>query len=236
MALTGDYPQGMSLDDALDEIDRLARDNEQLRSDLEDCKDRLIELLQKENDIPEKTIKDALLSIFKSIDSWIDDISGDEKFDFKSQWIKNLQSPNRRENLSVLGLESRCLELEWQVKLGKLETCHYVILSLVISRSLCKDIFRLKEAERWGSVYPLGLEESEVDWLVEIQKSLASEDLGRGMFPFASLPLILILTIQKPPRSDTNRQMEKRGNTWSHRHGWISACFRKTVERNIQRA
>jgi hypothetical protein len=197
MAFSSESSPEISLDEALEEIERLTRVNEQLNNDLDDCKDQLFELLQKENDVPEQTVKEAFVSVFEGIDSWIDDISSDEKFDFKSQYTKNLQSDNRRETFGVLGLDPQCLELEWQRKLGQLETCHYVVLSLVIARCLVQDIFRFNQASRWGNIYPLDLGNGYIDFLVEIQKTMASDSLRRGLFPLSADSSASMLTSHK---------------------------------------
>ncbi|KAJ8123154.1 hypothetical protein ONZ43_g826 [Nemania bipapillata] len=110
---------GLSLEEAVSKIQQLERDNIQLSHDLEECKDRLFDMLLRENDIPEQQVKDEFIRIFEGIDSWIDDVSGDEDFDFKPDYAKILQRNDRESLFKDLGLEYGCLEISWAVKLDK---------------------------------------------------------------------------------------------------------------------
>lgn len=165
----------LSLQEALTEIQRLNGENVQLRSDLEECKDQLFDLLQKQNDIPEQAIKDTLIQITEGIDSWIDDVSGDERFDFKVQYQRNIQSQNRGQIFATLGTST---DLAWQTNMSKLGTCHYAVLSLVISHWVIDEVLLLRVRNRWP-LHPFGLSESQAEVFQDVQLAMKSESDGR---------------------------------------------------------
>ncbi|KAF7529689.1 hypothetical protein G7054_g9759 [Neopestalotiopsis clavispora] len=123
-----------------EEIIQLRETIEELTSDLLESQDQLLSLTEKENDVPEKTIKDAYLAIIRGVNSWIDDVSGHKEFTFGPKWLEHRQSSRRRESLEDLGLNARCLDITWQQKLGEKPSAHYTFLSLAI--------LKLKSRER----------------------------------------------------------------------------------------
>jgi len=182
MDATDDPLAALTREQALEHIRQLTFRNEELSHDLEDCRDQLFELLQKENDISEQSIGEAFTRIFEGIDSWIDEISSIENFDtiFKSHYLENL-THDREGKFRTLPLPRACQGIEWQAnKLGKLETCRYVVLSSVIARCLVEDVFRGRESHRWECVFPLGLDYDDISLLVEVQSAMASDVLKKG--------------------------------------------------------
>lgn len=167
------------LKEALLEVQALQNENQMLQDDLEDCRDQLFDLLQKGNDIPEREVKDSYLSVFSGVETWIDEISTDDDFEasFKAQFQRNMQRDDRRQLFATLGLGPH---REWQEELGNSEACYYVVLSLAISQCITQGIFRLRGISDWeGVIYPLGIEDAHIDWLMEIQKTM-SDVLRRG--------------------------------------------------------
>ncbi|ORY66497.1 uncharacterized protein BCR38DRAFT_430487 [Pseudomassariella vexata] len=157
---------------AQEEIEWLISLNDQLHADLEDCKDQLFEILQKENDVPEQTIKEAFTTILEGIEYWIDEISSHRHFDFKEQWARNLQN-NRKEKLADLGLHQRCHDITWQMKLGELPNCYFVILSMVIAKTIFGEILSHQ------GIFPVGLPRGHIDLVKDLQGIMASDELRR---------------------------------------------------------
>jgi hypothetical protein len=180
MALNTRDRQPQSLKEALEDIAQLKEQNAQLNNELEDCQDRLLELLQKENDVPEQALKQEFIRIFDSIEAWIDDVSGDENFEFDDRWNSRIENNHLEQLILSLGLDESCNDPEWLEKLRVLGTCHYVVLSLVIARCLMEDIFRYNLTVSWGDIYPLSLEEDVIEGIVEMQDVMASDALRRG--------------------------------------------------------
>lgn len=172
------------------EIERLRRENEQLRADLEDCKDQLFDLLQKENDVPEQAIKDSFNSIITGIDYWMDEVFTEASVEtiFKRKFLQNIKANDKKKRFADLGLERRFYaNTAWLIELSKSEACHNVVISLVISDFLTHEIFRTEQANDLGNAYPHGVSDEDVDLLVRIQKHMRN-DLQRGMSPFCSTP------------------------------------------------
>ncbi|KAH8894352.1 hypothetical protein GQ53DRAFT_839951 [Thozetella sp. PMI_491] len=176
MASPPESPEGPNINDALQEIIRLRKENAGLVQDLDACKDQLFELMRKENDIPEHSVKEAFASVFDGIESWIDELSSDENFDtiFKAQYLQNLKSNSRREDFSILGLDPRYLEMSWTMKLGKLDTCHFIILSLVIARCVTEDIIRLSQIPEVGGPLPFGLPSEAINLVKRLQHTMST--------------------------------------------------------------
>lgn len=174
MSITGDEA-AMDLEAVLLEIERLQSANAELRTDLEECKDQLFDLLQKSNDVPEQAIKDAFGRIINSIESWVDDISGEERFqdEFRNQYQVNLQSSSRKDLFKKLGLGKQYSDITWQITLGRQGTCHNIILSLLIARWLVDDVF-LRLGQTGDSLYPFGLVTSEVDFIQTVERAMDS--------------------------------------------------------------
>lgn len=181
METTDDFPSALDLEQALEHIRQLTFRNEELSHDLEDCRDQIFELLQKDNDIPEQSIGDSFTRIFEGIDSWIDDISSSENFGeiFKSQYQESLS--HREAKFRPLFLPQACPSIEWLTdKLGNLETCRYVVLSSAIAQFLMKYVFRVPESRRWECVFPFGLCFDDIMLLVEAQSAMASDVIKKG--------------------------------------------------------
>lgn len=166
---------GISLEEAVSKIEQLETDNSQLRQDLEDCKDQLFDILQQENDIPEQQVKDEFVSIFDGIDSWIDDVSGDERFDFKAHYAGIMQRNDRKTPFKRLGLESECLEMPWAMKLSGLETCHYIILSLAISRFVVENVFKMDLNVESRDLFPPGISQDEIGFIKRVENGMRSD-------------------------------------------------------------
>lgn len=170
----------ITLDQSKALIQKLNAKNEELSSDLEDCREQLFNLLQKENDIAEQPISDAFSRIFEGIDSWIDEVSANENFEmgFKSLYKKNL-THGKEDKFRSLGLPQCCLEIDWLVKLGELETCRYVVLTLVILPTL-KKIFQVGKHCDSGNIYPVGMATSQLEVLEEVQRAMLSNEHLNG--------------------------------------------------------
>lgn len=171
----------ITLEQALEEIKLLTGKNDELSDDLEECRDQLFTLLQKESDVSEQTISDAYSRIFEGLDSWIDEISTTDGFEvtFKSRYQEVLKR-SKEERTKTLGLGWVCQDIEWLIKLGKLETCRYVVLALIVTRCLVEQVFRLEDSDNWDNIYPFGLPAKEVDFLFQVQEAMAADDNQRG--------------------------------------------------------
>ncbi|KAK3935218.1 hypothetical protein QBC46DRAFT_272232, partial [Diplogelasinospora grovesii] len=212
-----------SLDEALQEILRLRRENDELSNDLENCKDQLFEFMKKENDIPEHAVKETFASIFYGIESWIDEISSEENFDsnFKAH-TQHLQSSRRREHFADLGLDSRYFDIEWTAKLKQLDTCYYMILSLVIAKCLFQDIIRLGRNDEWGAQLPFGLPPDLIR-LLELLQQTMSDTLKRDQTQIArwraETVAALVVTEEFEDAADSQskdvlRQLRRRLQFW----------------------
>ncbi|KUI66986.1 hypothetical protein VM1G_02305 [Cytospora mali] len=158
-----------------EEMEKLRQENEQLRTDLEDCKDQLFDILQKDNDIPEQDIKDSFARIFTGIDSWIDEISSESGFeaDFKSRYLQNLHANDKKKKFADLGLDLRYYtNISWLVELSKSKCCHIVVISLAISDFLTHEVFRKEKTNEWGNLYPHGIDDDDVNFLVRVQEDM----------------------------------------------------------------
>jgi hypothetical protein len=172
----GEHEDSMSevmqpgLDEAMAEVKRLALENSRLQDELLDCKDRLFDLLQPENDPSEQGIIDTFSQVTKGIDAWIDEVSGDEGFDFRIMYGQNLRKSCRAEIFNSLQLPT---DIAWQAYLGKLTTSHFVILSLAIISGLMDDVLLREE------IYPFGLTEEQVKVMDAVRRAMV-EDQGPG--------------------------------------------------------
>ncbi|KAJ8133514.1 hypothetical protein O1611_g104 [Lasiodiplodia mahajangana] len=166
---------GISLEEATAKIRRLENENRQLSRDLEDHKGCRFDILQQENDIPEQRVKEAFIRIFDGVNSWIDDVSRDETFDFKAGYAKAMQRANRRTLFRELGLESGCLEMPWAMKLGGLETCHYVVLSLAITHFIVTDVFEANPECESRDLFPPGISPEQRDLIKRVESVMGSD-------------------------------------------------------------
>lgn len=159
----------------------LYRENERLRKDLEDCRDQLFQIMQKGNDIPEGDIKNAFNMIYSGIDSWIDEVSCEETLEesFKKEFKRKAQN---KSSFAALGLHPQCYsDINWLVgQLGKLRYCLHIVVSLAISKFLMDEIFRNEQTDHWGNLYPHGLSDEQIEFLVETQVKM-KDKLQRGM-------------------------------------------------------
>ncbi|KAI1736877.1 hypothetical protein F4680DRAFT_468738 [Xylaria scruposa] len=170
----------ISLESALEAIQQLENENKQLAHDLEECRDQLFDVLQKQYEIPEQRIKDDFTRIFLAIDSWIDDVSVDDRFDFKERYASNIHSTMFKDIFQDLGLKGGCLDISWAKKLGELEACHYVVLSLLVTCYVVEDIFgvgpRLK-----GDPFPPGIMPKQITFIEKIKNAMGSDsDTSKG--------------------------------------------------------
>lgn len=177
-----------------EEIARLQAINEELESDLLETQDQLLSLTEKDNDVPEKEVKDAYLAIIRGVNFWIDEVSGDKEFDFRPKWLEHLQSGNRKESLADLGFDVRCRNITWQQRLGEKPSVHYTFLSLVIVNVLNDRVFDRSSTTSRGAVYPFSLNENFIKLVEELQQIMGSDELGRGWSLFFPLspPVIVI--------------------------------------------
>lgn len=165
-----------------DEIARLRAINEDLELDLSETQDRLFGLTEKENDVPEKAIKDAYLAIIRGVNFWIDEVSGHKDFSFRPKWQEHMQSQGRQESLKKLGFDARYHDITWQKKLGEAPSAHYTFLSLVITRILRREIFNRSETSSTrGAIYPFSLNDKSIKLVNELQQAMGSEELGKGL-------------------------------------------------------
>ncbi|KAI0118817.1 hypothetical protein GGR51DRAFT_554507 [Nemania sp. FL0031] len=164
-----------TLEEAIIKIRRLENENRQISRDLEERRDPIFNILQQENDIPERRVKGEFIRIFDGVNSWIDDVSGDGTFDFKTRYAKNMQRADRRTLFRELGLESGCLDMPWAMKLGGLETCRYIILSLAITHFIVADIFeaRLELEER--DLFPPGISSEQRSFIKVVESAMGSD-------------------------------------------------------------
>jgi len=175
--LLGD--SGISLEEAVAKIEQLENENRQLTHDLEACRDQLFDILQQENEIPEQRVKDEFIRIFEAIDSWIDDVSGDERFDFKANYSRTMHRNDRKIRFEDLGLEYECLEMPWVMKLGELETCHYVVLSLAITRCVVEDLFGTRPKLKSRDLFPPGILPEQMDFIKHVEYAMESDSETR---------------------------------------------------------
>lgn len=172
----------LTLEQALEQIEELTAKADELSEDLEYCRDQLFTLLQRESDVSEQSIIDAFRRIFEGLDSWIDEISTSEGFEteFKSQYNKNL-TRSMEDRSKTLGLSWLCQDIGWLTRLGKLKTCRYAVLTLVVTRCLKENVFRLEDSENWEHIYPFGFPNMDVELLVQVQEAMASDDIQKGL-------------------------------------------------------
>jgi len=168
-----------NLEQALQEIAFLRTENAQLSNDLGTCKDHLFALLQAENDIPEESVKDAFTRILAGIDSWIDDASADEEFDFDQYYAQAVGNPDAGYPLDSLGIEQDFLEVAWLKTLGTMWTCPYTILSLVIVKWFMDDLLMLQNIPPYLTLYPLGLTQSQREVIAHIERAMHTDQEKR---------------------------------------------------------
>ncbi|KAK7733992.1 hypothetical protein SLS53_007987 [Cytospora paraplurivora] len=190
------------------EIEELRQEVERLRTDLASCTDQLFDILQKENDVPEQGIKDSFNSILTGIESWIDEVSSEDDFDalFKSRYYQNLYANDKKKRFADLGLDRRYYsDMNWLVELMRLESCHRVVISLVISNFLTHEIFRKERTDELGNLYPHGIPDDEINMLARIQDDMR-ENLQRGTFSIAGfLGSHLTVPFSMPDEADISR-------------------------------
>lgn len=163
-----------------EDLERLRLENEMLRKDLEDCKDQLFEALHKSNDIPEGDIKAAFSRVYSGIDAWIDEIACEDGYEeaFRAHFKKKIQDGS---DLESLGFHHRCYSsVEWRVRLSKLPHCFHIIVSLLISKFLTDEVFRVARADEWSHLCPHGLSDHDIKTLVRLQDVMRTK-LHRGM-------------------------------------------------------
>ncbi|KAK8120021.1 uncharacterized protein PG998_004647 [Apiospora kogelbergensis] len=185
-----------SLGQARARIQELEAENEELNDDFDDCRDQLLNLLQKEDDIAEDTLCETFKRVFEGVTTWINEVSTNDNFaiSFNSLYKKNL-AHDKVESFSGLGLSQGCLENDWLARLGELETCRYVVLTLVILQTL-KEVFQVEASSRRArpearkkmkadayehlrAIYPIGISTKQIEVFEDVQKSmLLSEDLN----------------------------------------------------------
>ena len=164
----------VSLKEAVAKIEELEGENIRLTHDLEECRDLLFDILQQENDIPEQRVKDEFIQIFQAIDSWIDEVSGDERYNFKYRYASIMDRKDRKTILEDLGLEYGCLQMPWAMKLGELETCPYIVLSLAITRCVVEDVFGINPKLKSRDLVPPGISRRQQDFIKRVEDAMTS--------------------------------------------------------------
>lgn len=160
-------------------IDQL---NEQLKSQQEQVdvyRGQLLELSQSQSDVSEDAITKTFQSIFTGVELWIDELVGKPDFEeqFAGYFTKQLLEPRAERDLSDM---TNNADVDWH-RVGRSESCPYIILSLVIADRLDQDVFRLSYMSRYGHIYPPHLRKEQMRVLTEVQgkirdQSLDSED------------------------------------------------------------
>ncbi|RWA07358.1 hypothetical protein EKO27_g7742 [Xylaria grammica] len=207
-----DYPSddlAISLESALEKIEQLENENIQLAHDLDECRDLLFDILQKENEVPEQRVKDEFLRIFVAIDSWIDEVSVDDEFDFKNRYASNIHSTSLKNSFRGLGLKGGCLDISWAKKLGELEACRYVVLSLAVTRHVVEEIFGVGQ-EPEGDLFPPGIIQKQIDVMEQVKNAMGSDS--------------------DTPKGDTSQYSKWRGQTLSalmSTDGYKEICAKK---------
>ncbi|KAI0420707.1 hypothetical protein F5X98DRAFT_382693 [Xylaria grammica] len=214
-----DYPSddsAISLESALEKIEQLENGNIQLSHDLDECRDLLFDILQKENEVPEQRVKDEFIRIFVAIDSWIDEVSVDDEFDFKNRYASNIHGASLKNSFRGLGLKGGCLDISWAKKLGELEACRYVVLSLAVTRHVVEEIFGVGQ-EPEGDLFPPGIIQKQIDVIEQVKNAMGSDsDTPKGGQPLLkSKPQTMMSFVLIIPELDTSQYSKWRGQTLS---------------------
>lgn len=133
---------------------------------------QVVALAAREYQITDDKITNKYRQIRDGIDIWIDELQEEERQEFKAIYRNCLESNHREKIFADLGLRAGCLDRRWEEKLGRLETCIYVVLGMVIS-SYLRQIFERD--------YPLGITPSQVDFFKPIAQEMKSSSQSKGM-------------------------------------------------------
>ncbi|KAI0865908.1 hypothetical protein F4860DRAFT_200032 [Xylaria cubensis] len=175
------HTPAIALESALERIKQLEDENEQLALDLDECKNQLSDILQRPNEVSEQKVKDDFDRVFGAIDSWISDVSADDGFNFKAKYANNIHSTRLKNSFRDLGLKGGCFDISWAKKLGELEACHYVVLSLAITRFVVEKIFGDVDLRPKGDLFPPGITKKQKDFIEQVKTVMGSDsDTPKG--------------------------------------------------------
>ena len=166
-------------------LEMMEAENKSLRADLDDCKKRLFELVYEEDPIASATIRKDYENICDAIENWIDEVFKEE--DFRKRFSSILKGePQMLTELGLLEvtrdsdgnpiydigtLES--MEVQWMRWLENIDTCNYIVISLVIWHYLETKIF-----VEW---LPIGTTPDQSLLINEILQH-KKKDLGEGVY------------------------------------------------------
>lgn len=141
-----------------------AETSTQLQQDYQSLEERVWALGKTEYQIVDSDIVKCFRQVRDGIDIWIDDnLDEKERHSFGETYQRNLTSPAGEKMFSELGFEAGSMIQEWGKELGRLETCIFVILGMVISKHL-RRIFTKK--------YPFGMTEVQMDFIGSMETVL----------------------------------------------------------------
>ncbi|CAG8971872.1 hypothetical protein HYALB_00001985 [Hymenoscyphus albidus] len=144
----------------------LQQENQRLQEDNERLSARVVSLAQGEYQITDDKITAKFREIRDGIDIWIDELQDDERRHFKTTYSSFLRKQDREGIFYDLGFRAGFLDEKWGEELGRLETCIYVILGMVISNRLRRGLLNDK--------YPFGLIEYQIRFFDMIESSMTS--------------------------------------------------------------
>ncbi|CAG8951332.1 hypothetical protein HYFRA_00008082 [Hymenoscyphus fraxineus] len=144
----------------------LQQENQRLQEDNERLSARVVSLAQGEYQITDDKITAKFREIRDGIDIWIDELQDDERRNFKTTYSSFLRKQDREGIFNYLGFRAGFLDENWGEELGRLETCIYVILGMVISNRLRRGLLNGK--------YPFGLNDYQIRFLDMIESSMTS--------------------------------------------------------------
>lgn len=143
-----------------------------MREDYQILEARVVALAGREYEIKDSTITKHFRCIRDHIDLWIDDLQSEDKAIFKAEYQAFFHKAHRKDVLDVLGragFEAESIRRGWEIRLGRIATCIYVILSKIISTYL-QSIFERP--------YPLGITKEQYDLFESSQIKSARESKG----------------------------------------------------------
>lgn len=189
-----------------EKYDKLQQENERLHEDNERLSARVVSLSQGEYQITDDKITKKYREIRDGIDLWIDELQDGERRDFRTNYQAVLKHKDRENMFHDLGFKAGCLDEKWEEQLGRLETCIYVILGMVIAQLLKNEIFLRN--------YPAGVTETQIRVLDKIHNAMVSSPQSKGTrFVSSSLHWIALKIDTQMRRSFTSGE-EKHSQPW----------------------
>jgi hypothetical protein len=154
-------------------ISKLRQERAILTQELEFCKGEMLDLLTEENDISEQEIREDFANVLRGVDSWLDDVSGDQDFDPRVHF-RQVMSDKKREcgaYFHRLGVAQELVDLTDR---ENSRVSHYAILSLVLIGEVIECVFGLdlKQPERSLDLHIWGLTEPQTEFLHVIQQAM----------------------------------------------------------------